>query len=787
MPLPIAVGGKSVSAELLPGPCCRPEDSDDGVPLMPVELYQTIGWGVCPKNEWLVRVAVSYYDLIFPNSGSRDCTMLEVRVQVSPITRPLSPDYRETVHHLKLIDGARDDYPQFQPQVAVSNDRRNLALLLFHPHQQSSAVVIFQLRKPRSDLHKVSTIPLPSYCANNGGNITNASSVFSREAPAVATHPHFASVWGISAICSIPNVSPPIFLAACNDGSLIWLDARSSAAVATGTLAIGQHDLPISTLSVTATGMERGYVLAVSSASGHCILAKWNLESGTPLQQTKLDRNSTGALMVRSLDDLTIPTPPRANKISPADTNYTTQKEINQANVIQENEKGGFRSTFKRFLPVLSPLNSGSNSKSKTKSEGNSIFSFQTKIKNKGESSPSPPMEKERGVVKKKEVTRQRKSHMDEFVLKELQKKAIAGSWVTHTTGRRTDLQQRRKQRRRSHDARDAMKRSMQVEVLSILEEEVVAAQFGAIPTIVCVAYAATTKTKQVAKIFSICELGYFQPVVPLLLTEEQVDDAVTLKPRKTNSLRSSFYEEKEWDLANSTNTRFGVDYDAVLDTFAISAAFGNKWIGCVWNWRANAVGLLVKNAANFNALWSRLYFGAHEKEGPHFCYLETTMQGMQIQNKKHLMATASLSPPNSFTPILEPCSLLMASDHISFPFSSQENASGTKELEWKIATLPLPYTNTYGPPKLACVGRHNGASFAIAASKGVCIMDSKYRWKQFGTPSEEASFSVVSMVWWERYTDSIIKKEEGDEDLLLAIIQSKTGQQYLACWSPKR
>ena len=76
MPLPIAVGGKSISTELLSGPCCQPENSDDGVPLMPVELYQTIGWGVCPKNEWLVRVTVSYYDLIFPNSGSRDCTML---------------------------------------------------------------------------------------------------------------------------------------------------------------------------------------------------------------------------------------------------------------------------------------------------------------------------------------------------------------------------------------------------------------------------------------------------------------------------------------------------------------------------------------------------------------------------------------------------------------------------------------------------------------------------------------------------------------------------------------
>lgn len=103
------------------------------------------------------------------------------------------------------------------------------------------------------------------------------------------------------------------------------------------------------------------------------------------------------------------------------------------------------------------------------------------------------------------------------------------------------------------------------------------------------------------------------------------------------------------------------------------------------------------------------------------------------------------------------------------------------------MSTLPLPYVSTYGPPRLACVGRHNRTSFAVASSKGVCVLDSKHRWRQFGTPSEEASFSIVSMVWWERETDSMTKIEEGDEDLLVAIIQSKTGQQYLSCWSPKR
>ena len=793
MPLPIAVGGKSISTELLSGPCCQPENSDDGVPLMPVELYQTIGWGVCPKNEWLVRVTVSYYDLIFPNSGSRDCTMLEVRIQVSPMTRPLSSDYRETIHHLKLIDGARDDYPQFQPQVSVSDDRRNVALLLFHPHQQSSAVVIFQLRKPRSDLNrsKIANIPLPSYCDNStGSNAADSTSFYSKDAPAVATNPHFASMWGVSAICSIPNISPPMFLAACNDGSLIWLDARSSAAVATGTLNISQDNLPLSALSVTASGMERGYVLAVSAGSGHCILAKWKLESGTALQETKLERNSTGALTIRSIrEDLTKSLSVATAATTTSSTTTTNPAEPKKQDVyksppkarmaVQEKEKR-FRGWRKRFLPRLATLHSPSNQDKNNlgTKEGVSGFDFETEK----DVNQQKQQAKER---MKKEDAKKRKSHMDDFVLKELQKKAITGSWVTHTTGIvGAGRLPSRMQRRRSHGAEDGMQRSMQIEVLSVLEEEVVAAQFGPIPTIVCVAYAATMKNKQMAKIFSICELGNFQPVLPLVLTEEDVDEAVTFKPRKS---RSSHREEKEWDLANSFNTRFGVDYDALSGTFAISAACGKKWIGCVWNWRENAVGLVVKNDVDINALWSRLYFGSHQQTGQHFCYLETTMQGLKIQNTKHLMGAANLSPPNSLSPTLEPQSFLLASDHISFPFLSEASTSGTKELQWKVSTLPLPYVSTYGPPRLACVGRHNRTSFAVASSKGVCVLDSKHRWRQFGTPSEEASFSIVSMVWWERETDSMTKIEEGDEDLLVAIIQSKTGQQYLSCWSPKR
>ncbi len=65
-------------------------------------------------------------------------------------------------------------------------------------------------------------------------------------------------------------------------------------------------------------------------------------------------------------------------------------------------------------------------------------------------------------------------------------------------------------------------------------------------------------------------------------------------------------------------------------------------------------------------------------------------------------------------------------------------------------------------------------------------MLDRYYKWKQFGTPSEERSFQVVAMTWWEGHPDAV-GLEEVTEDLLVAIIQSNNGRQYLSCWSPKR
>jgi hypothetical protein len=667
----------------------------DGIPLEPLELYQTLAWGVCPQNEWLVRVTASYYDLVLPSSGKRETTMVEVRIQISYLTRPLSPNYRETSHHLKLFDGAQDEYPQSQPQVVVSEDRRNLAVLLFHPHQQSSAVVIFQLRIPRSDLNSTSNnspIPLPFYCANKTGNDNNASSVFSRDAPAVATHPRFVSVWGIATLCSIPNVAPPVFLGACHDGSFVWLDARSSLAVATGMLPIMDttNILPFSSMvAAPSSGMAQGTLLCVSANSGHCLLVKWQLESTTPVQQTFLKRASTGTVVIQE--------PESSNN-----DEMTPEEELNPRAELRRKHLAPRRTSSAGSAPAVQRSLKNLFSPKTMRSTVASFNSFNLGKKGNQQKKQPPTMELlSFGFNSKKkqeeEAAKLRKEHMDTFVLKELQTKTPTGNWESSsssslTVGQKVKLRSRR---RRSDvgvgdtAGKDTLKRSMQLEVLSTLQEEdhhVVEARFASLSTIVCVVYrthhcAPQRDTRRVAQVYSICEAGTFQPMLSLSLSMQQIKEhaiSVQHSSSDNNSLTTngnSNSNNNNNNMPTSIPSRYGLDHDPRSDSFAISTLYDkDRWIGCLWNWRNNVLGWMIQNntAKNSNMLWSRFYFGTHPQQGSHFVYLESTQDKKYIQTHKQVVATGLLSPPNSSSVLLEPCSLLLASDSISFPGISQ-------------------------------------------------------------------------------------------------------------------
>lgn len=684
MPLPIVLGGKSVSAQTLPGPVGRPDESDTGTLLEPLVLYQTLGWGVCPQGEWLVRVTCSYYDLIDPATGARNCTMVEVRIQLSPLTRPLSLDYRETAHHLKLFDGAHDHYPQTQPQVVVSADRKNLAVLLFHPHQQSSALVIFQLRKPRTDLSSAPStnpIPLPTYIQKVGNEDSNDATIITRDPPAVATHPRFVSVWGISTVCCLPpNVNPSVFLAACQDGSLVWLDARSSMAVATGRLDLTPQQqidwLPLSSIKAAPSSeMNLGQVLLVT-ANGKALLVHWNLESTTKVQQTFLKRASTGAVVTES--NLPSSHPLRNHSLQPpkkAHAKPVRSKSSDLADMVM--------SPTKRMQNLFRIQRSVSNT-------------LQATIKNRQNSlTLKPPFADEDTTTKR----------LDAMVLKELQKKTLSAASTTLGTSSTTtpisptgpsplvqkaqqeqiNRQQEQQQRRRRSElegatAVDTLKRQMKLRLLSWVGDDlVVDASFANLPTIVCLLYKPDLRTRRVAQIYTICEGGTFQPLLSLTLSNEQLAEAFKLHTSRSHGSSASANSKTEIEMA--LQSRQGLDHDPSSDTFAISTIYAeetehetkNQWVGCLWNWRSNVLSFMIQQP-DHNSMWSRLYFAKHPQQANHLAVLECH-QDKYLHVRKQVVATGLLSPP-SWHPegecSLEPNSLLLTSDSVLFPEVSQ-------------------------------------------------------------------------------------------------------------------
>ena len=104
---------------------------------------------------------------------------------------------------------------------------------------------------------------------------------------------------------------------------------------------------------------------------------------------------------------------------------------------------------------------------------------------------------------------------------------------------------------------------------------------------------------------------------------------------------------------------------------------------------------------------------------------------------------------------------------------------------------MPPSYIASNGPCQIAAVGKDYGRSIAVAASRGLCVLDlsrsqqleferlgsthQSPRWKQFSNVNDEHRFRVISMVWW----------ESANQDFLLAVVQYKLNDALrLVCWS---
>jgi len=113
--------------------------------------------------------------------------------------------------------------------------------------------------------------------------------------------------------------------------------------------------------------------------------------------------------------------------------------------------------------------------------------------------------------------------------------------------------------------------------------------------------------------------------------------------------------------------------------------------------------------------------------------------------------------------------------------------------LKWEESHVPPTYVASNGPCKIAAVGKDYGRSIAVAASRGLCVLDlsrmpqiesgrldsatQSPRWKLFSNVNDEHRFRVVGMTWWECNND----------DFLLAVVQYATiDTLQLVCWARK-
>jgi hypothetical protein len=195
MGFPIAYGAKTVSSRpiaFLPEPV---EDyADDGVVLLP-SLNSScqqplIAMGINSSQELMALVTITYYDMIREDETESVLayTVAEVHIQISPLALPFSSNYRETVHRIVLphstTTSSNKNETMFEttiqrgtsmkkPSVVFSSDGRHLACLVPYPSQRQShergcmpfrsTVVIFQLRKPRSQSTTTPPPVRPSY------------------------------------------------------------------------------------------------------------------------------------------------------------------------------------------------------------------------------------------------------------------------------------------------------------------------------------------------------------------------------------------------------------------------------------------------------------------------------------------------------------------------------------------------------------------------------------------------------------------------------------------------
>jgi hypothetical protein len=754
-----------------------------------------------------------------------------------------------------------------EPQVVFSQDRRHLMVLVFHnpihrrkaKHKEElqklqSSIITFQLRIPRSSTHSSindrSKIPLPSYLAkatpeSSGEGYTAAESNGDRNAnlsnptggsPAVATHPKFASACeGSTAICRLggEGKSPNVFLAVQRDGTLNWVNPQSAQIIAKAVLPAihSNHWFVASMTTSSASTVKKGMVAMV--------LASSNSNFSTPSDSSQ--SSDSAASYVSDYDEGNVD-----GFASSVDSLGSSESGVHPGDGLRA--KGGDCVLLEWSCSSLTkhPLH----------------HTLRDDLEKNGRDSQALD-----ASAKEEEDSPRREEHVGE----EVQSKPVPlGDGKEEHSG--TII---------SHDELGNSSGTIQIALRSVWSPSsgssdndvlmVTDACFGSLSSILCVVYTHTIEggpsqgpRQKLAQVLTLSDKassgsneGYdITPAVSLYLSPDQVEQAPSVSKIEHNKNHDSIedqgeygssddnYREYETDTEESSDDEsqqsrkenssgktmesrlVGIQHDPTSDSFVISSIFrgsrGNNdhWVGCVWNWRSNAIGWMIQqeltappfslrnNMANANngLSWSRLYFGrdAYNGGGSYLVFVDASSRcddslgkgyltdydnPSHLETRKIFVPAAVLSPANSSNPCVfaERSSLLVAERHVSFPSVVSKDSDATvRELDWKISALPLSYTTSHGSPRIATIGPSQAKSVAVASARGVCVLDTfQHKWKQFGSPNEERSFSVLSMTWWEGSPSG--KKDDDRDDLLVAITQTRSGARFLSCWSSKR
>lgn len=280
--------------------------------------------------------------------------------------------------------------------------------------------------------------------------------------------------------------------------------------------------------------------------------------------------------------------------------------------------------------------------------------------------------------------------------------------------------------------------------------------------------------------------------LVSLSLTKESLEeDAHTMFGTRDYVMKSEISDRKIFDITyNNKLACLTIRGELPLTECPLSFA-------TIWNWRWNIQGLTMTGQTGS----SDAFFGFAEDAVAGSQLVFMMWSGKSL--RKETFGVSLLMPPSSnvHSSVVNrggAGSMLLSARSVAYPVVQSSGAKDF-ELSWGESRIPTPYTIKHGCPTLACTGKKWGRSIAVASSKGVCVLDLGVRstndrqvrqhrphWRMFGNQTEENSFQVEAMEWWEGPQELLSKKMIRD-DLLLAIVrvgEDLDRARFLACWS---